>query len=269
MSRKPRPQPRARAAVATLPRRRTVPAARFLPSSRSLAVGAILAVLAAVAYVGGRETSVFAVHAIRVTGVPPAQARRVQDALRPLEGVSLLKLKPDDVSRLATALPDVASVTYDRAFPNTLRVQVESERPLAVLRHASDSWLVSRHGRVMRRVPKGAFGSLPRIWVTQSVDVTLGATLAGGGGAAEAAALWPVFAAGLGARVLTVGIKDGQVAYALRGGLELRVGTMDDLLLKLAVARDILRRETLTGYLDVSVPERPVASTNPQVSGGG
>jgi cell division protein FtsQ len=269
VSRKPRPQPRARAAVVHLPQRRGLDASRFLPSARSLVLGFLLAAFASAAYLGARETSVFAVRSIRVEGVPPAQARRVQDALRPIEGESLLKLKPDDVSRLATALPDVASVSYDRAFPNTLRVQVEAERPLAVLRHASESWLVSRDGRVMREVPKGAFAGLPRIWVPQSVDITLGSTLGAGGGAAEAAALAPVVAAGLASRVLTVGVADGQVAYALRGGLELRVGSTENLPLKLAVAREILRRESLTGYLDVSAPERPVASTDPQLSGGG
>jgi hypothetical protein len=183
--------------------------------------------------------------------------------------VSLLKLKPDDVSRLATALPDVASVTYDRAFPNTLRVRVEAEQPLAVLRRASESWLVSRHGRVMQKVARGAFAALPRIWVPQSVNVALGSTLSSGDGAAEAAALAPVRSAGLSPRVLSVGIKAGQISYTLRGGVELRVGSADDLPLKLTIARQILGETTIVGYLDVSVPERPVAGDNPQLSGGG
>jgi hypothetical protein len=269
VSRKTRPQPRARAAVAHLPRRKPVAVGRFLPSVRSVAIGVILAALAACAYVGARETSVFAVHTVQVEGVPPALAARVQTALRPLEGESLLKLKTDDVSRLATALPDVASVSYDRAFPNTLRVRVEPEQPLAVLRRASESWLVSRHARVMQRVPKGSFAALPRVWVPQSVGVTLGATLGAGAGAAEVEALAPLRTAALGIPVLTVRIDHDQVAYALRGGLELRVGSTDSLPLKLAVARDILRRTALTGYLDVSVPARPVAAGNPQLSGGG
>lgn len=269
MSRKTRPQPRARAAVVHLPRRKGVQARRLAPSSRSLAVGVIIAAAAALAYVGARETSVFAIHAVRVEGVPPALAHRVETALQPLEGTSLLKLSPDDVSRLATALPDVASVSYDRAFPNTLRVRVEPEQPLAVLRRGPDSWLVSRHARVTEKIPQGTFDRLPRVWVPRSVDVTLGGTMGAGDGAAEIAALAPVRAAGLSARVLTVQIVAGQVTYALRGGLELRVGSPDDLPLKLAVAREILGREALTGYLDVSVPERPVGGTNPQVSGTG
>jgi cell division protein FtsQ len=269
VSRKTRPQQRARAAVAHLPRRPSVQVGRLTPSSRSVTIGVILAALAACAYVGARETPVFAVHTIRVEGVPPGLARRVRGALQPLEGRSLLKVKPDDVSSLATALPDVASVSYDRAFPNTLRVSVEPEQPLAVLRRASGAWLVSREGRIIRTVPQRAFARLPRVWVPQSVDVTLGGTLGAGGGAAEVAALAPVRAVGLSARVMTVQVDGGQIAYALRGGLELRVGTSTNLLLKLAIARDILDGPTLTGYLDVSVPERPVAGANPQVSGTG
>jgi cell division protein FtsQ len=269
VSRKTRPQPRARAAVVHLPRRKAVPVGRFAPSSRSLVVGVILAALAAGAYVGARETSVFAIHSIRVEGVSLALGHRVQAALQPLEGESLLKLRADDVSRLATALPDVASVSYDRAFPNTLRVRVEAEQPLAVLRRASESWLVSRRARVTQKVTRGAFPALPRIWVPQSVDVALGTTLGAGGGAAEVAALAPVRAAGLNARVLSVGINGGQVTYSLRGGLELRVGFAENLPLKLAIARQILRQTTLVGYLDVSVPERPVAGVNPQVSSRG
>lgn len=242
---------------------------RFAPSSRSLAIGAIVAAVAALAYVGARETSVFAIHTVRVEGVPPALARRVQTALQPLEGTSLLKVKPDDVSRLATALPDVASVTYDRAFPNTLRVSVEREQPLAVLRRGSESWLVSRRGRVTQKILRGTFNALPRVWVPRSVDVTLGGTMGAGDGASEVAALAPVRAAGLSARVLTVRIDAGQVTYAMRGGLELRVGSTANLPLKLAVARELLGRETLSGYLDVSVPERPVAGNNPKVSGTG
>lgn len=242
---------------------------RFASSSRSFAIGVILAAVAALGYVGVRETSVFAIHTVRVEGVPPALAHRVQTALEPLEGTSLLKLKQDDVSRLATALPDVASVSYDRAFPNTLRVRVEPEQSLAVLRRGSESWLVSRRGRVTLKIPQGTFNALPRVWVPQSVDITLGTTIGAGDGAAEVAALVPVRAAGLSSRVLTLEITAGQVTYALRGGLELRVGSTDNLPLKLAVARDLLGRERLTGYLDVSVPERPVARSNPQVSGTG
>jgi hypothetical protein len=61
------------------------------------------------------------------------------------------------------------------------------------------------------------------------------------------------------------------LTLGLGGGLELRLGDGGDLRLKLAIARRILRATGAAkageGYLDVSVPERPVLSLNPQVGG--
>jgi len=226
----------------------------------------VLAALCALAYVGGRETSVFAVRTVVVTGAPAPLAAKVRRALLPLDGTSLVALRRRDVERLATALPRVESVTYDRAFPHTLRVFVRPERPLAVLRSGPSSWLISRTGRVVARLPRRALPSLPRIWEPQSVSVTLGSPLAVGGGA-EVAALAPVSAAGLRGRIATVKVDGTQITYVLRGGIELRVGHAANLLLKLAIARRILDTTAVAGYLDVSVPERPVAGTNPQVLG--
>jgi cell division protein FtsQ len=238
-----------------------------LPSARSVVVGLVIAAGCALAYVGARETSVFAVREIVVTGVPPRAAADVRRALLPLEGESLVGLRADDVERLAEELPQVESVSYDRSFPHTLHVVVEPERPLAVLRTGSDSWLVSRTARVISRLPRGARPALPRIWKPASADVLVGATLAAGDGADELDALAPVRSTGMGGRVATVKIDDGQITYVLRGGLEVRAGGAVDLPLKLTIARRILAQMPVSGYLDVSVPERPVGGSNPQLSG--
>ena len=255
----------ARAAVARLPPRPR--AAQLVPSGRSIAVGLALAVLASLLYLGARESPMFAVRTIEIEGVRPPVAWRVEAALRPLAGESLLKVRADDVSRLATALPYVAGVSYDRAFPNTLRVRVEIERPFAVLRRGAEAWLVSRSGRVTTQIPQRTHRALPRIWLPKSVDVSLGATLGSGGGAEEVALLAPVREARLGRRVASVRTTNGQNVFVLHGGLELRVGSGSELPLKLAIARRILARAPVFGYLDVSVPERPVAGQNHEVSG--
>ena len=62
----------------------------------------------------------------------------------------------------------------------------------------------------------------------------------------------------------------------LASGIEVRLGDIGDLRLKLAIARRILAlaapsRDTTPAYVDVSVPERPVLGGrhNPQVEGRG
>jgi hypothetical protein len=79
--------------------------------------------------------------------------------------------------------------------------------------------------------------------------------------------LAPLHEAHLARRVASVHFADGQWVYLLRGGLELRVGAQSDLPLKLAIARRILDWTAVAGYLDVSVPSRPVAGLDTQVSG--
>ena len=78
--------------------------------------------------------------------------------------------------------------------------------------------------------------------------------------------------AGLGGRIAFVRATDGRIVAGLRGGLELRLGPPVDIGLKLAVALSVL--PTLASpaaggprYLDLTVPERPVAGTDPQVEG--
>ena len=226
-----------------------------------------MAVLALLLYLGARETPVFAVRTIDVEGVRPPAARRVEAALRPLEGQSLLKVRGDEVARLATALPTIASVSYDRAFPNTLRVRVVAEEPVAVVRRGAEAWLVSRRGRVIERIALGTHRALPRIWLRESVAMSIGGTLAPGAGAEQVTMLDALRGARLAPRVRSVHDESGQWIYVLRDGFEVRVGTRFQLALKLAIARRILDRTSVLGYLDVSVPNRPVAGPYSQLSG--
>jgi len=73
------------------------------------------------------------------------------------------------------------------------------------------------------------------------------------------------------ATIRKIEARDGQVTVVLARGGELRLGERSALALKLAVAARVLRsltadeRSTL-GYLDLTVPDRPVAGDKPQVS---
>jgi hypothetical protein len=72
-------------------------------------------------------------------------------------------------------------------------------------------------------------------------------------------------------RVEAVRVEEGAVFFDLAGGAELRLGGPRQLALKLVAATRVLRALTAyeradLGYLDVTVPERPVAGLKSQVS---
>ncbi len=263
-----RPRARAKAAAADLPRRRRIDVRRLLPSGHSLLVGFSLLALGVASYGVARETGLFAIQRIEVRGAPPDVSARVAAAREPLEGTSLVGLRATDLDRKIVGLPHVIGVTHDRAFPHTLRVYVVPERALLVLRRGEESWLVSARARVVRPLERGALPMLPRIWVPRAVEVAAGDTLADGA-ARRAVRVLVLARAGLPARVRSVRLDGAETTLILRSGIEVRLGREHDLQLKLAVAGEVLRRvPDGTAYLDVAVPDRPVAGsaeTQPQV----
>lgn len=253
-------------------RRRSLDLGRIAPSGRSVFLGLVLLVLGVGAYVAARETSVFAVRTIEVRGGTPELRAQVRSALAPTIGLSLLRVGGDTVAKELAPLPGVRTFTYDRAFPNTLRVLVRAEQPVLVLRlvPGRDGYLVAASGRVIRKLAHPHLSTLPRIWIKKSSPVVVGERL-GGAPAAAASALALVRGGPLPGGVHLVLAGKTELTLVLGGGLELRLGDGGDLRLKLAIARRILRQTGAAtgsgGYLDVSVPERPVLLTNPRVGG--
>ena len=236
---------------------------RLLPSGRALLVGFAILGGALLAYLVARETPMFAVRSIVVEGAPPSVAVHVRRALEPLEGKSLLAVKSSSIERRLAALPDVASASYDRAFPHTLRLVIRAERPIAVARRGAEASLVSADARVIRAVPHESAPSLPRIWLPASSDTQSGAVIADGDALRALRALATARTLRLPARLRLARASDHELTLVLRSGLELRLADATDLRLKLAVAARVLPKLVHAsppyGYLDVSVPERPVA----------
>jgi cell division septal protein FtsQ len=258
--------------TAVLPARRaasSVQLARLAPSGRSVLIGLALFALAVGGYLAARETSIFAVRTIDIRGGDPALRSQVKAALADEVGQSLMKIDGAGLDRRIAPLPGVRSFHYDRAFPNTLRVLLRPEQPVLVLRTGADAYLVAATGRVIRKLAHPHLSHLPRLWVAHDVQVRVGDPLPPAIGAA-ATALAPLQGAPLpgGVRVVRGG---KELTLVLGGGLEVRLGDHGDLQLKLAIARRILRSTTAPatagGYVDVSVPERPVLLLNSQVGG--
>jgi cell division septal protein FtsQ len=241
------------------------PVLRLVPSGRSLAIGFGLLAAAFGLYFGARETAVFAVHDVQVESVPGGQSRLVDRALEGLHGTSLLRIDQEEIQRRLDKLPHVHLLAYDRAFPNTLRVEVSVERPVAVVRRGDENWLVSAEGRVLRPLERRLRRPLPVVWLERTVDPHVGSIIRAAEPARAIRAVAAIRAAapGLSPRVWYVKTGEGGTTTAvLDDRFEIRLGSTSDLPLKLAVSRRVLatlRREgDAAAYLDVSVPERPV-----------
>ncbi len=264
-----RPEPgsrrRARAVSAVVPLPRPtaddrLDLARLVPSGRSLlfAFGLVAAVFAA--YWGARASSVFAVERVEVRGAPPEVAREVERATRGVVGVSLLSVDAVAIEGAVRSLPSVAAASVDRAFPHTLVVRVAPVRAVGVARRGEEAWVVSASNRVIRTIDPKAERGLPRLWLPRKQAVEIGRSLP--------TAYEPVTRtlAGLReiripGRVKAVRATRGELTVVLHDGLEILLGGSTDILVKLAVAARVapLLDEGML-YLDVSVPERPVAS---------
>jgi cell division protein FtsQ len=237
---------------------------RLLPSGRSLLVGFAIVLGAFGLYLHARSTPVFAVQEIEVEGAPPAVAAHVRAALAPIEGRSLLALNSAEVERRLAKLPDVAAAGYDRNFPHTLRVTVRAEHPVAVARRGSKAWLVAASTRAIAEVPVGTHGDLPRIWLAHSGEPQVGATLTDRFGLRAVRALAFARVAHFKGRVRMVRVQERDLTFRLGSGLELRLGALRAIPLKLAIAQRVVPGLLAQGrylYLDVSVPARPVAGT--------
>ena len=233
--------------------------ARLAPSVRSLLTGILILLGGLGLYAAAKTTSMFAVDRIAVTGAPPELASDVRRTLAPALGESLLGLDLADLERRVERVPAVASASFDRAFPHTLSIAVVPEVPVAVLRQGSASWLAADGGRVIAELETGARPGLPRVWLKRDVDVRVGEWLTGPQLRAVAAVA-PLVERPLPLPVASVSAERGEVVFELRSGLELRLGDVGDLAVKLEVARRVLPQLGGSGdYLDVSVPERPVA----------
>ena len=206
------------------------------PSARTLSIAASIVAALGLLYLGARETPVFALQELEVSGVSPAVRRSVEAAAKPYVGESLVALDQDELRRQLQSLSTVRSVRMDRAFPHTLRIAVVPERPLAVVRRGPDAWLVSEHGRVIRELDRGRRNTRTNVWAGSQTPTSSSAAQSR---TTELRALLDALRrvpAAFPARVSMARVEDEEVTLVLADGTELLLGERTALPLKLAVA---------------------------------
>jgi cell division protein FtsQ len=240
------------------------------PSTRALSIAASVVAAIGLLYLGARETSVFALDDLEVSGVSSSARRSIEAAAKPYVGESLVALDQSELRRQLESLSTVRSVRMDRAFPHTLRITVVPERPLAVVRRGPDAWLVSEHGRVIRELDQGRRNIRTNVWTSADSSLVVGGTVADAELRTVLDALRRV-PDSFPARVSMARVDEEEVTLVLAGGSELRLGEPTALPLKLAVAARVLARLSADeraelGYLDVAVPALPVGGDKSQLS---
>ena len=212
--------------------------------------GAVAATLVLL-YVGARETPIFAVRTVEISGGSADVRRAVRVAAEPVEGKSLVALDGAGLVRDLEALPSVRSAGYDR--------------PLAVVQLENERWIVSDRGRIIGAAPPGTKSGLPQFNLAARPGLAPGSFLTDPLGhiVLEALALVPK---GFPARIYSARLESGELTLVLRapwGRPQLRLGEPVDVGVKLAAAALVIRSLSAdergsVGYVDASLPERVV-----------
>ncbi len=223
---------------------------------RLVAIAALAVILIAGYLIFLRNSSLFAVDEVEVTGVTANQERIAAALVRAAEDMTTLHVREDDLRKAVAGFPTVATLTTSTDFPHGLRIEVTERLPIATAQIEGEQTAVSADGYPLPGIdfdPK----ELPGLDADSTEDSRLGPE-----GTAQAAIL--------GAapdelrdrlRESTWDLDRGGVVVDLDGAPELRFGEGAQASDKWQAVVTVLADADLgsPGYVDVSVPTRPVA----------
>jgi len=239
------------------------PRPSFSPHTRRrLVLAAVVAlVLGSLYHFWLRDSSLVAVNDVEVTGLTTKDGPRIQAMLESAaEEMTTLHVRTDELEEAARAFPVVGSIHVEPDFPHGLRIEVE-ERPAAALVSVDGVPLpVADDGTVLRglRPPEG----LPLLRMEEPAadgrvtdPQTLRALLVAG-------AAPPGFAQRIDR--VSEGPEQG-IVVELEDGPEVIFGDADSAVEKWTAAIRVLADADAAGatYIDVRLPERPVAGGLP------
>ncbi len=203
-----------------------------------------------------RESSLFKVNKIEITGItvnqPEIAAALQQEAAK----MTTLHIRDEALRSAVAGFPTVGALKIDPKPPHDLKIEVIERKPAVVVKAGVERIPVSADGYLLRGLPAGP--ELLPIAPSQSVD---GAQLLGED--LDQAALLGAVPAELrdGVEGSHVDPEAGGVVVDLSNGIELRMGDGSEPAAKWAAAAVVLAKDDLgsPAYIDVSVPGRPVA----------
>jgi cell division protein FtsQ len=230
---------------------------------RRLVVAVLLAALTAALYMLWlRDSSLVAVEQVQVTGLTSRDAERVRAALAgTAETMTTLHIDRGRLEEAVAAFPVVAAIEVTPDFPNGLTIHVVEHRPAALLDVDGHRVPVAGDGSVLAGLP--VEGKLP------TIDFS-GPTPQGAlppGAARDAARVAGGAPAVITRRLESIGREGGArgVVAQIEDGPEIVFGRAEQVGAKWAAAVRVLADDEASGaaYVDVRIPERPVAGGLP------
>ncbi|TMK63795.1 MAG: hypothetical protein E6G53_10100 [Actinobacteria bacterium] len=225
-----------------------------------LVVALVATALLAAYYLWFRDSSFVRVERVTVSGLTGGDAARLRARLvSAAKGMTTLHVQTDELMRALGPSAGVRGLRIETDFPHGLRITVLESVPVAVLVHGGDRVAVDASGNLLPRA--GADVKAPAIGVG-----ALPARRLGQGRAERLVACAAAIPAPLRARVLRLREVHGKglVAYMRHGPLII-LGAAVFLREKWAAAAAVLADRSSGGaaYVDVRIPERPVAGGLP------
>ena len=253
------------ARIGTLPGRiRARPARLSLTPRmrRRLVLAAVAALmLAALYHLWLRDSSLVAVNDVEVTGLTTKDGPRIRATLASVaEDMTTLHVRVDELEEAARQFPIIGAIHVERDFPHGLRIEIEERRPAALVSVDGVPLPVAGDGTVLRglRPPEG----LPLLRMEKPATdgrVTDPRTL-------RALLVAGAAPGGLPQRIDRVGEGPEQgIVVQLQDGPDIIFGDADFAVEKWTAALRVLADPDAAGatYIDVRLPERPVAGGLP------
>lgn len=223
---------------------------------RALLTAAAALVALTGAYVFARDSSMFAIRQVAVTGASGPDAPKVESLLRQAaRDMTTLNADAGELEKAAAAYPTVKAVEIDRDLPNGVKLIVRENRPVATVESGGRRVPLAADGRLLSGATPPE--NLPKLQLGQPA----GSRISDRRGR-QLVALVAAAPIALRQRALEAQLtKDTGLTLTMDRGPDLYFGTPTDLQAKWQAAARVLADPTAEGatYIDVRVPERAAA----------
>jgi cell division protein FtsQ len=219
-----------------------------------LGIAVLLAVLTPLAF-WLRSSSLVRVRDVTVTGIHGSQARQITQALQTAGlDMSTLDVRQDALRSAVAAYPVVHSLRTETDFPHGLRIAINAYEPVAAVSAGAGLTAVAADGTLLQ-------GSATRGLPVVAIRARRGGERLGRGDALEAVQLLAAAPRALRARVDRLYLGPRGLTTTMQDGPKLYFGGPARPAAKWGAAAQVLASSTSRGaaYLDLRVPERPVA----------